>query len=309
MAETFAGRASWNHLTDLLHDDARPHWDRRRGAAGPGNGSHEMLHRLLSGVKRDLRRDRGQCGVHAGAVLTTRGALLLVGPTGSGKSTLTMDLGVHLGAAIISDDLVWLDGLLVRGFGSPVALRRTNCHFEAARDLWYATDEDRLLVRPDDLGIPVENEARNVAVVVLPRFDTSLPADAGRLSGAEAFLELIRSSLGKLEPTAVDQMAMLAGTVPTVRVVYPDAATAVEMCDRVLDDAPAFEKVVPRHLTTEDTDRLGLPRHMRGIVFEDSAVLWSTMRQAVVHVEGWDGGPHLGPEARRTLESVGLTAS
>jgi len=63
---------------------------------------------LLGSVLAALLQQRKLLVLHAGAIRTKRGAVLFIGPSGNGKSTLTAALS-RLGYGIISDDVVAVD--------------------------------------------------------------------------------------------------------------------------------------------------------------------------------------------------------
>jgi len=68
-------------------------------------------------------RLRGLEPLHAAAVSAGDGAVLLLAPSGGGKSTATARLAAE-GLDILSDDTVVLDGAAVHGLGSGIVLRR-----------------------------------------------------------------------------------------------------------------------------------------------------------------------------------------
>ena len=77
----------------------------------PIGGDHADIASLLAGLWTVLLQQRGVVPLHAAAVRTTAGALLLIGRSGHGKSSLAAAL-VERGHALLADDV---SGLALRG--------------------------------------------------------------------------------------------------------------------------------------------------------------------------------------------------
>ncbi len=85
--------------------------DGREVRIEPIGGDHADIASLLAGLWIVLLQQRGVVPLHAAAVRTTAGAVLLIGRSGHGKSTLAAAL-VERGHALLADDVT---GLALRG--------------------------------------------------------------------------------------------------------------------------------------------------------------------------------------------------
>ena len=83
-----------------------------------GGSAHQVGLFLAGSMLAVLLQQRGKTPFHAGAVETGAGAVLLTGPSGSGKSSLLAAL-VERGYAMLADDLT---GVELDAGGGPVAL-------------------------------------------------------------------------------------------------------------------------------------------------------------------------------------------
>ena len=91
----------------------------------PGQGTIALLEALVGTVVAGLHRE-GLYAVHAGAAAGPRGAVIVAGRSGQGKSTLVLGL-VRRGLALLSDELALLDPRagLVRAYPRAVHVRPT----------------------------------------------------------------------------------------------------------------------------------------------------------------------------------------
>ena len=87
-------------LLTLPDGEARP-------VADPGHGSIALLEAMVGAVVAGLYQ-RGVLAVHAGAAQGPRGAIVVAGRSGQGKSTLILGL-VRRGLGLLSDELALLD--------------------------------------------------------------------------------------------------------------------------------------------------------------------------------------------------------
>ena len=85
--------------------------DGREVRIEPLGGDHADIASLLAGLWIVLLQQRGVVPLHAAAVRTTAGAVLLIGRSGHGKSTLAAAL-IERGHALLADDV---SGLALRG--------------------------------------------------------------------------------------------------------------------------------------------------------------------------------------------------
>lgn len=247
--------------------------------------------------------------MHAGALELPGGqGALLVGATGSGKSTLSLRLAIRHGAVLVTDDTCWLTDTTVRGFGSPLALRRGSDLWDDARDLWYATDEDRLMVLPADLGGAPLGDAVDASVLVFPAFQRSSNALTRRLRPAEAFAGLVQSVPSALGRDALSALASLAGQVPAVALTYADGDDAARTITEHAS-APGPPGTAARFLDTDELVGAGLAPTVVGVAFGDDAVLWSRTTGGAAIVHQWDG-ERIGPTSPLypELQPIGVVA-
>ena len=118
--------------------------------------------------------DRG-FPLHAGAVASKAGAIVLPGQSGSGKTTLTTALALA-GNGFIADELTVIDhdSLSAFPYGKPVALRPATVDLlqssiDRLRRPGWKIEQDERFVAPRDLG-QVCADPVPVACVVFPTF-------------------------------------------------------------------------------------------------------------------------------------------
>ena len=149
----------------------------------------------------------GRVNLHATAIVAHRMGVLILGPSGSGKSSLALTVIALLRdqgrfAALIADDRVWVSvvggrlvaevpqpiaGLVeIRGFG-PAPIRH-----EPRALLDYAV---RLTPREDAPRVAAEDAVENVLGIPLPRLDLAEGDAAGAARALAAWLE------GHIKPT------------------------------------------------------------------------------------------------------------
>ena len=100
----------------------------------PGTGRVRAIHGLLLPVLTVLFAQRGACLVHGAAFLAGDGAVLVLGGSGQGKSTL-VTAALSLGLDVLSDDLLVLrllgETVSVSGVPIPLALPADQAHHPA----------------------------------------------------------------------------------------------------------------------------------------------------------------------------------
>jgi hypothetical protein len=164
--------------------------------------------------------------LHAAAVGDARGALVLPGPNGTGKSTLTAAL-LARGYGYFSDDCVPIDG---RGLVMPMPFALSH-----KRRIGPVL---RLAYQPPPLPSPAPALPR---LFLFPRFRTASRPEARRLSPPEALERIVagRAWLSRRPDDLRRTLALLAAT-PAWELTYPstDAALALlAACDRKADAA------------------------------------------------------------------------
>ena len=173
----------------------------------------------------------GRLPMHGATLGDGRGATMLLGSSGAGKSTMTAALARHLGWAIFSDDMSIVDdaarymvfattpGVSVwqqsqRALGLPAEDCRPLQHYKGKA--WYAPSP--ALAPPPQ---PLE------AVILLSFNPNGGGIDCGRLSGPDALVK-VSSQLVAFNPTdhgaiaaLFERAARLVATIPIYALSYP----------------------------------------------------------------------------------------
>lgn len=170
--------------------------------------------------------------LHAGAAARGQRAVLVVGASGSGKSSLVVGLGEE-GWAYLSDELVPLEPgtLCAVPFPLAPAVRTGPAHV-------LPPDEVTRLPKwtPELAASTVCREAVPINALVLPTYAPDVPADLVRCSVGVAAIELLRgcSSLHNTPGRTVASVSRLAERVPAFRLTFRDGRAAAHVLDRAL---------------------------------------------------------------------------
>lgn len=184
--------------------------------------------------------------VHAGSVLMPAGAVLLAGPSGSGKSSVTMALADR-GHAVHSDDAALLDVaggvLMVRAFPRLLKVHdgaRTRIGLPPTLDRLNGMFREVAYVHPAQLGVSWAGPAPVVAVAHLTRRPGLVTHQD--LTPTEALRALMTLRLHPDDPA--EMFTALAGPsegLRSFRVGFArcdEAAASIEALVSGLDDAP-----------------------------------------------------------------------
>jgi len=213
--------------------------------------------------------------------------LLLPGRSRSGKSTLAALFAHHLSAAVVSDDITWLDHDVGQGVRAPIALRPDNPLWPIASALWYAeSPTERLLVLPEDLGGSSSRTSR-IDAVVFPEWGT----DIGRtqVSAAASFCRLCANLMSPTDRSSLLRLAEFATRVPAHSIGYATSVEALSLFDATLQ-ADDLEPPVSASLMTDD-ELANFRYEVWGIRFgEDEVALFNPTVNQVVRLAGWPKG-------------------
>jgi hypothetical protein len=233
-----------------------------------------------------LAHDDGRAHVHAAGLTHERGAVLLVGHAGAGKSTLATHL-VRRGYGYLTDEMLGVepDGR-VMGYAKPLTLKYGSRHLTHAvrDDLGLHTepgDGQRWEVPADALGSVAATGPHTVASLILPRYDADhdRPPLAEALSPADALLALGANALDldRSPATALLAFGHLAA-LPTHRLQHGDAEAAADWLDHLLAEPAVGPRCTVGLVTPPPAhpDRLG--RRTLGVVLGDVAVVWHPER-------------------------------
>jgi Coenzyme PQQ synthesis protein D (PqqD) len=182
--------------------------------------------------------------LHAGAVATPAGCLLLSGDSGAGKSSLLAGL-VHAGFPFVADDIVPLEERSGLAWPVRLAISIKNGSWPVVGSLFPELADAPIIhfggrimryFWPNSRAVPVGSAGYPAAAVMFPRYVKDAPAEVTRLNPAQS-LALLGEG-GSLLPTTDAGLAeFLAwwGRLPAYRLSYgrlDEAAAAV----RVLTD-------------------------------------------------------------------------
>jgi hypothetical protein len=186
----------------------------------------QEIHFLFMRYRTDL------LWVHAGVVARDQGALLLIGPSGQGKSTLTTRLS-DLGWKFLSDDI------------APIAVPKMEVlpFFQMPS---RRVDSGRLLdplgvsaLKRENIRLPdskICREPVTVSTVMFLSYERNFSVEISRnLKGTAAF-ELLRNStnLVDMRETALEWASSLMTQVPAFTVKYGDSVTAAVAIDKAI---------------------------------------------------------------------------
>lgn len=186
------------------------------------------------GVKHQIDRDLFEAQpnfiwLHAGAVATGNGAVVLGGKYGSGKSTVIVNL-YRRGWTYLSDDIIPLDPVTgsVRPFPLTPMYRVNDGEYVTEEKI---TDLKRIWVDldPDTVG----REPARVCGFVFPRYDLSVDAQMERLQPGEAVVELIQHCINfKYHGgEAVRGLSTLIDGRKIFRLLYSDGEAAARLVE------------------------------------------------------------------------------
>jgi len=206
----------------------------------PRAADERLARAFAAQVVPQLLTQRGFLVLHANAVATERGALVLSGASGAGKSTTLAGL-LDRGATMLSDDIT---AIRVRSAGGPEVMPgEAKIHLtpEATVGIFVAVPADiRPGPREKHRVAPASERMSATAIPLRAIYELSTQAGDDvrvlELTGVERFAALQRCVYGPLLPAGHAQMfpawRAIAGTVPVARITRPRARwTLPEVCD------------------------------------------------------------------------------
>lgn len=167
--------------------------------------------------------------IHAAAVERSGMALLLVGSSGQGKSTLSTRL-CEKGWRLMSDDSAPIRMNSNEVLPFPQAPHRRKAFERQMRvDELGIFDKEEVMVSPDSLC----RDSATVKVIVFPSFNYRGAADLSLLSLGEAALDLLRNSMNFVDhkEEAVERASRLARDVPMYRLSCGDWQSAARLLE------------------------------------------------------------------------------
>jgi len=274
----------------------------------------EALHGLVVFINQRVWMARDDVlSIHAAAVSTPEGAVMLPADSGSGKTTLCGRL-LQRGAVALADDSVALDGDgRVLGYPKPLGFKgMAREHFAdaASADLGPGGRLQSVWqISPTRLGA-VAVQSADPVVVVAPRFEAGAPLQVepmSRPAGAAALLRQVQNLPGFGFAAALEAIGRLVARVPCYALVHGDAqeaAVAVLDLVRPTDGGVAFYEVVaarnPMHPNTGPCPA----GDVIALCFEDGALLVKDESGEFVTVDHVAGVVWSLLDGRRTVESI-----
>lgn len=189
---------------------------------------------LLTMVKDEVRMQfmRGRpdlLWLHAGVIERSGGALLLSGPSGQGKSTLSTRLCEH-GWKFLSDDIAPVRMDIDRVVPFPqTPVRRLHPGREVSPQDLRKLERESIDIEDDG----VTRREADIRGIVFVRYEMGAPAALSRLPQGSAAIELLRNATNFWDHriSAVDRVADLARRVPMYTLVYDSPAEAASRLD------------------------------------------------------------------------------
>ncbi len=173
-------------------------------------------------------RSRQKLFVHAGAVGWNGRAILLPGPSHSGKSSLVAEL-VRRGATYYSDDMVPLDRHgRVHAYPKPLMLR---------------SESGRQRLRPEDLGGVAGRDPLPVGAIVLANYRPGARWRPRKLTPGDAMLSVLSNTV-PVRRRAGDSLSILGLAIANASNVWKGArGEAYEMAPALLSKAMSSKEV------------------------------------------------------------------
>jgi len=254
IAGRIAARATSDGNISLLEDDALTFEDLPR---------HEALHRLAGIVVGRLASSvKTGVSIHAGVVLLNAQAILIAGPTGAGKSTLTAWF-VEKGYDYLTDEFALLkSGGALTGFPRAFMLKPGSHDIVGAFSRFSECPGrrfgDALMLRPP----PSQSSGLPCRLIVFPDFNPGQDLEIEVLSAARASIALMActGNTSQLADGGFNALNELASQATAVVVRYG----AFSQIEGVLD-------VLARLLMTDGIDSRTARRFLAGITSSNAA--------------------------------------
>jgi hypothetical protein len=187
------------------------------------SASRAIVEKITSGAAAAFIRSlQGRFSMHASAVSSGPGAILLTGSSGAGKSTLASLLCTKFGATLLADDIAGL------------GLENGPMRVEPSESLVWIDDGTG---NKAPFARAAETRPRALSLVVSLRFaDTSAGPAVRRIRGAETVTRLLEA-LMRFHPRPdlwdreFELMARLAAEVPVIELVRPRRLSADETAE------------------------------------------------------------------------------
>lgn len=220
--------------------------------AGAGALSHTHKHFLADQAVPRAMAHEGSFILHAGAVNVGQGAILVMGPSGRGKSTLGASFD-HAGLALMGDDAMIVSSLDATPRVRPIypSLRLHPDSIDALMPGAATTGPVAHYSTKQRIDVVVARETNDWPLPIVAIFSIAEPVedDIGlrRMTPAETCMSLVENSFA-LDPSdtaracvRMEQASALARQVRTFEISYPhDYARLPEVRQAILDQVAAL---------------------------------------------------------------------
>lgn len=217
--------AEWPGLGTFRGNARTTHFERAEGA-DPAYAA-----KLEHGVARAFTRHlEGKIALHGGAAGRDGNAIVLLGDSGSGKSTATAVLCARRGFSVLADDVVAIDAA-----ASGYVVTPTEAHHWLRDGAWELLGlaggpESEVVIGS---GAPCEPAALG-ALVYLTRDDGATSVTLARMTGHEALTAIVRSTFRLWQGGQrrdLDHAAALCSSLPIWRLRRPINAPIDEVAE------------------------------------------------------------------------------
>ena len=193
----------------------------------PGVPVEQLLPLVKDEVRLHFMRSRSDLlWLHAGAVATSKGAVLLAAPSGQGKSSISTAL-VERGWRFLSDDIapVRMDANRVMPFPQTPVRRLHPGSEVASADVWQLQRESVAI----STGLIGRSDA-SIAHVVFVNYAAEATTKIEQLRPGSGAMEILRNLTNFVDhkASAVSRVAELAQCVPLFRLQYSSVTEAAE---------------------------------------------------------------------------------